>query len=235
MSLFVAIVICVSGIQLPLPTPPMNTLFGVLLGFISGWGLFEVSEYRRRRRQQRTIREALKAELSNMERILNGQMITFAYGTINPDRGVQEMRWYFSEGLQRRSFFDIPIPSRLSPKVVLELSDDELTQELRLSTPQQPNSAVDLPITVLQAVLVAPTAGFTSAQLQRLSWVSWQTHLLAHEARMMKEMVMLTFTIDDPDNHRRVTENVEKAKQGYRMRAGYTMDAVREALKVIEK
>jgi hypothetical protein len=69
MSLFVAIVICVSGIQLPLPIPPMNTLFGALLGFISGWGLFEMSEYRRRRRQQRTIREALKAELRNMERV----------------------------------------------------------------------------------------------------------------------------------------------------------------------
>jgi hypothetical protein len=51
---------------------------------------------------------------------------------------------------------------------------------------------------------------------------------------MMKEMVMLTFTIGDPDNHRRVTDNVERAKQGYRMRAGYTLDAVREALKAIE-
>jgi hypothetical protein len=90
-------------------------------------------------------------------------------------------------------------------------------------------------MTVLQAALAAPTSGFTTREIQRLSWVSWQTHLLAHEARMMKEMVMLTFTIDDPDNHRTVTENVEKAKQGYRTRAGHTLDAVREALKAIEK
>ncbi|MGH8068859.1 MAG: hypothetical protein ACRERE_27225 [Candidatus Entotheonellia bacterium] len=51
---------------------------------------------------------------------------------------------------------------------------------------------------------------------------------------MMKEMVLLTFTVDDPDNHRRVVENVENAKRGYRMRAGYTLDSVREALKAIE-
>ena len=99
---------------------------------------------------------------------------------------------------------------------------------------QRPNTAVDLPMPVLQATLAAPTSGFTNRKIQRLSWVRWQTHLLAHEAQMMKDMVMLTFTIDDPDNHRRVADNVERAKQGHRMRAGYMLDAVRDALKTIE-
>jgi hypothetical protein len=169
-----------------------------------------------------------------MERVLNGQVVRFAYGAIDPGRGVQEMRWFVSEGLQQSILRDDPIPAGLSPEAIINLSDEELAQIFRQFHPQQPNTAVDLPMPVLQATLAAPTSGFTNSEIQRLSWVRWQTHLLAHEARMMKDMVMLTFTVDDPDNHRRVTDNVERAKQGYRMRAGYTLDAVREALKAIE-
>jgi hypothetical protein len=106
--------------------PHVGTLLGALLGFISGWGLFEIGEQRRRRIQQRTIREALKAELRNMERVLNQQVVRFAYGTIDPGRAVQEMRWFFSEGLQRSILLGDPIPACLSPEAILNLSDEEL-------------------------------------------------------------------------------------------------------------
>jgi hypothetical protein len=233
-SLLVTNIIYVSGVQFQFLRPHMSTLLGALLGFISGWGLFEIGEERRRRRQQRTIREALKAELRNMERVLNQLVFKFAYGAIDPGRGVQEMRWFFSKGLQQSIWLGDSIPADFSPEVILQQSDEALAQWLRQFPPQQPNTAVDLPMPVLQAALAAPTSGFTSLEIQRLSWVRWQAHLLAHEAQMMKEMVMLTFTVNDADNHRSVTDNVETAKQGYRMRAGYTLDAVREALKTIE-
>jgi hypothetical protein len=72
--------------------PHIGTLLGGLLGFVSGWGLFEIGEQRRRRIQQRTIREALKAELRNMEGVLNQMLFMFAWGAEDPGRGVQEMR-----------------------------------------------------------------------------------------------------------------------------------------------
>jgi hypothetical protein len=143
------------------------------------------------------------------------------------------MRWFYSEGFKRSRLLDEPIPDQLSPEVMLKQTDEELTQMLKLLPPRQPNMAIDLPLPVLQAVLAAPTSGFTNKEIQRLGWLKWQTHLLAHEARMVKEMVMLTFTVAD-HNHCIVSENVEKAKRGYRLRAGYTLDAVREALRTIE-
>jgi len=232
--LLVAIVIFTPGVQFQFLTPHIGTLLGAFLGFISGWGLFEIGEQRRRRRQQHTMREALKAELGNVERVLNQQVWMFAWGTADPGLGVREMRWFYTKGLQQNRLHDEPLPPEVFPEAVLKQSDDELTQLLQQLPSRQPNLAVDLPMPVLRAVLAAPTAGFTSVEIQQLSWVQWQTHMLAHEARMLHEMVMLTYTVSDPGNHHLVTGNVESAKRGYRMRAGHTLDAVREALKAIE-
>jgi hypothetical protein len=233
-GLSVFVVFYVSGVRFQFLTPHVGPLLGAVLGFASGWGLFEISEHRRRRRQQQTIREALKAELSNMERVLNLQVMMYSRGMDDPGRGVQETRWFYTEGLRRGGLLGEPVPSDLSPQAILELSDDELAKLLSQLPAQQPNLAVDLPLPVLRAALAAPTAGFTSVEIQRLSWVQWQTHMLAHEARMLHEMVMLTYTVSDPNKHRLVTGNVESAKRAYRMRAGHTLDAVREALKAIE-
>jgi hypothetical protein len=74
-GLSVFVVFYVSGVRFQFLTPHVGPLLGAVLGFASGWGLFEISEHRRRRRQQQTIREALKAELSNMERVLNLQCV----------------------------------------------------------------------------------------------------------------------------------------------------------------
>lgn len=119
-GLLVGIIIYAPGGQFQFLAPHIGTLLGGLLGFISGWGLFEIGEQRRRRIQQRTVREALKAELRNMEGVLNQMVCMFAWGADDPGRGVQEMRWYFSEGLKRSRLLDEPIPDHLSPEVMIE-------------------------------------------------------------------------------------------------------------------
>jgi hypothetical protein len=61
------------------------------------------------------------------------------------------------------------IAAGLSPEAILNLSDEELAQNLSQLAPQQPNMAVELPMPVLQAALAAPTSGFTNREIQRLT------------------------------------------------------------------
>jgi hypothetical protein len=55
------------------------TVAGPFLGFLTGWGLFELTERRKVRLAERTLREALIAELQHAELLLSATVGRYAY------------------------------------------------------------------------------------------------------------------------------------------------------------
>ena len=69
----------------------MFPFFSPFLGFLLGWGLFEVTERRKNRMAQRALREALISELEHIEVMLSSLVGAFVHlakthEEIEPDR-----------------------------------------------------------------------------------------------------------------------------------------------------
>jgi len=205
---------------------------GPIVGFLSAWVLFELTEFRRRRIQKRTYRKALVAELDNLEIFLSTLLIRFSYGVGEPDQAVAELRWYLKEGRARWKFSSLPeeFSENLANK-----TDEELKNLLKRMKPVAQRQPVDVELPILDSILSAQASGFSIQEVELLSDLRWQIALLAREARMMDEFLMLTFTVTDPTNHEIVVQNRQRAEEGYRTRVGYTLKHLRETIKEINK
>jgi len=105
-----------------------------------------------------------------------------------------EIRWHLDAGRQR--FADLGIISDLRPipPEFRSLSDDQLIK-LFSSIKETIGTTIIMP--VVERALAGQTLGFRAIQIQAISMVRWQTHLLEQDVESMKEMLRLTFTITD--------------------------------------
>lgn len=198
-----------------------------IVGFALGYLSFELTEWRRRRRQNEAVRRALQSELEAVEAALSAIVFRLSVGTDNVLRGVQEMRRFYSQGRERILMVDVPALGA----DFLQRPDEELAQILRQWRPAESTVGVRVPTPVVDDAFASAESYLSQEQLQALAAVRWHAQLLAHDAEWMNHWLRMTFEIDDEENHRLVVDNRNKAQASYRQRAEIMLDAVREALR----
>ena len=205
----------------------------LLVGFITAWLLFELTERRRIRLAQRELRRALLAELENAEVLVSsivGKYARLCKSKEDVALVASEIRWHLDAGRQR--FADLGIISDLRPipPEFRSLSDDQLIKLLS-SIKETIGTTIIMP--VVERALAGQTLGFRAIQIQAISMVRWQTHLLEQDVESMKEMLRLTFTVTDEQNHKTVVENHHGRTESYARRAQTLLRAIRAALQLL--
>lgn len=210
----------------------MPDYLGPILGFIVGWGLFELTDFRKRWIHRRNLRKALIGELKSVEVVLSATLITFSYGIADPSRAVAEMRWYHIEGRKRRR--DLSFPEELSQKMVKQ-TDEELGAFLKAQKLPYGNRPVNTPFPVLEGILSAQGVGLSEDDLQMLSDLQRQGHFLTRQTQLIDEYARMTFTVTDPRNLKKVFEAHENYVNIYRDRVEYALDVLRLTLEKLTR
>lgn len=183
---------------------------GALAGFLLAWVLFELTEWRRRIRQRNAIRHALRAELRNSEVVLNSLVTRFAVGVGDMQTAVKELRWLMKEGWSKERLSD------LTPEMQanwVSKSDNELADLLRRTGWKQRSVEVPIPLPLVEAVLSSPLADLSPEEMENLTRLKWQSHLLDNQAHWMEQWTALMFTVEDEENHSIIVKNHEGAKE----------------------
>lgn len=201
-----------------------------IVGFVTGYLLFELTEWRRRNRRLATMRRVLQVELQTLEAGLSAAVFRCSVGTEHVARAVRELRHFYSEGRVRL----LPIDPPTLPRDFLQRTDQELEEIVRHWRPMESAVAPGLATVVLDATLASQDSDLSQEQLQALMKVTWHAQLLRHDAEWMNHWLRMTFEIEDPDNHAAVGANHSQARQNYRGRAEVMLDAVREALRKLD-
>jgi len=209
-------------------------LAGPLLGFFAGWGLFELTEWRRRRRTQRSQRRAVQAELSYVEILL--VLICFKYAdavstATDIAHVAQAVKWYWQTGRlkARRAGHILGDVDESLAEEFGRLNDEQIVAKLATTPGMQETVASELHLPIVDAVLGAPTSGFSDKEVQALTTARTQAHLLNENSRWMNKYHDMSFTVADEGNHRRVLESHQHQRRAYLKRALVLLDFVRAA------
>jgi len=196
---------------------------GVLVGFASGFVLFELQEWRRRASHAETLRRALSGELLRVEHVLRTLVVEWSLGQPPTPEMVREMRTLLTEG---KIWGDEGLPA--VPASALN-DDKQLAAVFRIGKAREFNIASEFTAPVLDAVLAAPPPGWSAERLRRLSWVRWQLHVLNEDGRQMEVWLRASTTVPE-HNLAIAVANHGKAADGYRRRVPFVLVRVREAL-----
>lgn len=208
-------------------------LLGPLLGFFSGWGLFELTERRKVRLAEHALRNALLAELRHTEVLLSTIVGKYCFTANNPtDIAIfaAEIRWFVNVGKQRalRVGLALQEPPEGTVGQFNDLSDETLVALFGKGRQETIGASLILP--VIDSVLAGRTSGFSDLEIEALSTVRWQAHLLEQDAEWTKEFLRLSFTVTDPTNHDIVSKNHGARVYSYSRRAITLLKCVRSAL-----
>lgn len=208
----------------------LQNLIGILTGFVSGWGLFELTELRRRRIAQRNLRRLVRAELQQTELTMSNLVCLFGAEFRDTERFIQEMRWAAQHLPQMARFSGAPLPDDVLMSIS-KRTGDRSDEELRAflgCMPGTRQTCIEIPLPVIRSTLATPTtSGFGDEELERLSALVLQFDLLTLEAKRVHDLFPLTFTVSDPENHAIVTENLRQSRQSYYRRLVVALDTVR--------
>src|SRR5215475_2671704 len=138
------------------------SLIGMIIGFLLAWGVFELTEDRRRRRAQAAMRRALMSELGHAELVLSTIVFNLSIGADNVGDAVPELRWFLrlgTERILRAGVLELTTEELEVMRHLQGLSDRGAAEILRtLSPPRRPRPLVELPMAVLDSVLANPPA-----------------------------------------------------------------------------
>ncbi len=202
----------------------MADLFGILAAFASGWGLFELSEFRRRWTNGRTIRRSVVAELGSVEIVLSAALVDLYKAADDLDSAVVEYLWL-------RDIARYPYPISETVKVA---SDEQIKELFRLEPKIKTWDAPDIPLPVLDGVLSGGVLGFSAREVTLLSEIKRQIYFLSYRNQVMKEYRLLLLTTkDDPEGTARIKAELNSCLNVFRNGAINTLKQVREGLKVL--
>ena len=216
-----------------------SPLIGMIIGFLFAWGVFELTEHRRRKRAQAGVRRALVAELGQAELVLSAIVFNLSIGTDHVADAVQELRWILQLGTERilrAGVLDLTTEEIEALRHLQGQSDQGTAEILRTLSPgQRARPLVELRVPVLDSVLANPPDGFGHIEDQALRDLRWQVHVLADNARTAEEWLRLTcMTTDRSDNHARVVANLDGIREAYRRHAIVAVRMTRVALGVLK-
>jgi len=202
----------------------MADLFGILAAFASGWGLFELSEFRRRWMNGRAIRRSVVAELGSVEVVLSSTLVDLYMAADDLDSAVVEYLW-----LRDIARFPYPIS-----ETVKAASYEEIKEVFRREPKIKTWDAPDIPLPVLDGVLSGGVLGFSAIEAALLSEIKRQTYFLSYRNQVMKEYRLLLLTTkDDSEGTARIKAELNSCLNTFRNGAINTLKKVREGLKVL--
>lgn len=205
---------------------------GPVIGFISGWGLFEVTEFRRRTVQKGAVRASLLSELRQAEVTLAVIVVQRSWGAPDARRAVGEWRWLVDDGRKHFSLASIEVPAELAERTRGK-TDDEIVSILRAMPPIGRNRAIKLSLPILESTLRGQTAAFSREEVDALGDINWQAYLFAEETYWINYWLQSSFTASEV-NHPVITQNHNNSVEAYRKRAEFLLESIRRTTKLIE-
>jgi hypothetical protein len=216
-----------------------HPILGPIAGFLTAWLIFELTERRRSRMARNAIRTAVVGELRHVELLLANMVVGYAWGPTGTgvDRAVREVRWLFAPERKRIEgvgFFEATREGESQFHQLRELPDPQIAQFLRMHPSTEGRRPLEVHLPVIDAVFRQPQTGFTERQIQLIGSVRWQLQLLNDGAQWAHRFFEMSFTVTDPENHRRVEANHQSCRDEHRHRAGLALDEVRSAISILE-
>src|ERR1700730_6768647 len=134
-----------------------SPLIGMIIGFLFAWGVFELTEHRRRKRAHAAVRRALVAELGHAELVLSAIVFNLSIGTDHVADAVQELRWILQLGTERilrAGVLDLTAEEIEALRHLQGQSDQGTAEILRTLSPgQRARPLGELRVPVLDSVL----------------------------------------------------------------------------------
>jgi hypothetical protein len=220
-------------------TATLIAVTGPILGFVTAWILFEITERRKARRAQAAMRAAILGELRDAELLLSNIVLGYAFGvpaSADTQRAVKELRWLLApergkvEGV---GFFEATGTTEAALQPLRGRSDQEVAALLPHFPSTSKRRPLEVHLPVIAGVLRQPTIGLTEAQVRLLAAVRWQLQLLNDGARWTHRFFRMTFTVRDPTNHGLAVTNHDVCRNEHRQRAAWALDEVRNAIAVL--
>jgi hypothetical protein len=214
----------------------VGVLVGAVIGLLSGWGLFEITEARKRRVQAENIRRMIVVELRGAEVVLNTLVCKLSAALNDDTRFVAEMRWSAHRIARQAPTVGVSVPEEMSEEMAKKfaaLSDAQvLLMKGSVATSQR---CIAVPTPVTRSVLTSPGVQLDSRELEMLAAIEWQAGLLAAVAEQVNSLYPLTFTVSDPTNHGIVVDNIDTTRKTYYYRATVMLDVIRRASEALDR
>lgn len=217
---------------------PVWILLTALVSFAFAWILFELTERRKVRLAQRALREALIAELRHAEVLLSSIVGKYAHVANTPEEvasTARELRWFVEAG--QRSADEVGLGGdRVPPenlKQIMAYTDDQIVAAFARPPAAREAVGTKLMLPIVDAALAGRTAGFSANEIQGISTVRWQLHLLEQDAEWTAEFLRLTYTVADEENHALIVANHENRLRSYARRATLVLGCVRTAISAL--
>jgi len=208
-------------------------IVGPVIGFFVGWALFELTERRKVWMAQRALRGALVSELRHTEVLLSSIVAKYCFLAKNEadvKTFADEIRWFVNVGKKRAMSVGLALDEP-APQTLSQFNDlNDATLVALFSGGKQETTGTSLILPVIDAMLAGRTTGFSDHEIEALSTVRWQAHLLAQDAEWTKKFLDLSFTVTDPKNHDIVSINHDTRVASYSRRAITMLKCVRTAL-----
>jgi len=213
-----------------------SPIIGTVVGFLTAWGVLQLTEHRRRKRAQAVARRAIVAELRHTELILSSTIVNLSIGTDAVADAVRELKVLLEIGTERMlrtGVLDLATDQLEALRHLQGLSDQSAAEILRTLRPTQRARPLKVEAPVLDVLLANPTHCFGDVELQALSAIRWQMHLLADEARLADEWLPLASTMADT-NQGRALATLDGTRESYRRRAIIALRMIRDALGLLK-
>jgi hypothetical protein len=212
-------------------------IVGPFLGFFSGWGVSTLADHRKSRLARHAIRQALIVELERAELRLSTAVSKYAYLAETPAqvaRVAAELRWFIRVGETRAPGTGVTLGDA-APGMVDRFSElpDAVMVSMWATHSAQETVGGKYLLPVLGSTLAGRLEGLTTEQIQALSELGSQMHMLSQEADYTMELWRQTFTITDERNHAITLANHRRRAQAYARRAAVALDCTRAALLVL--
>jgi hypothetical protein len=179
------------------------------------------------------MRRAVVAELSHAELVLSCIIFNLSIGTDSPADALRELKVLLEIGTERIlrvGVLDLSAEQVDALRHLQGVSDPGAAEILRTLSPALRARPLRVQVPVLDYLLANPTPGFRDVELQLLTAIRWQVHLLTDEARLTDEWLPLATATGDADGRGRAVASVNGTQESYRRRAMLTVQMIRDAL-----
>jgi hypothetical protein len=207
------------------------------MGFLAAWGVLQLTEHRRRRIAQAVTRRAVVAELRHVELVLRSLIVNLSIGTDTVADAVRELKVLLEVGTERilhTGVLDLTAEQLEALRHLQGVSDQGAAEILRTLAPAQRARPLKVQVPVLDVLLANPAHGFGEVELQALSAIRWQVHLLGDEARLADEWLPLASTAADTGTQGLAGAALDGTRESYRRRAIVAVQMIRDALGVLK-
>jgi hypothetical protein len=212
-------------------------IVGTVTGFLAAWGVLQLTDRRRQRIAQAVTRRAVVAELRHTELVLSSIIVNLSIGTDTVADAFRELKVLLEVGTERIlriGVLDLAADQLEALRHLQGVSDHSAAEILRTLAPAQRARPLKVQVPVLDVLLANPTHGFGDVELQALSAIRWQVHLLADEARLADEFLPLASTAADTDSHGRALATLDGTRESYRRRAIVAVQMIRDTLNLLK-